>query len=190
MLSFRQKVLLLKIPLKLIPHSWGMLYWSITLINACEILSEIWRSHEIRHHFRISDSLSNQKAECTRLQAATCDLQQDNWDLKQKLSDVKHKLQTEKQLRKLLEQRWEMKMRVMKGKTKMKKVCLKYPCTTTIQWKLQTDSAPNRSMFEIPSHVFLKMTFIGRSTDANNHIWLIHDCKKQLHTHVSGVSWK
>ncbi|XP_030847114.1 trichohyalin-like [Strongylocentrotus purpuratus] len=63
------------------------------------------------------DSLSNQKAECTRLQAATCDLQQDNWDLKQKLSDVKHKLQTEKQLRKLLEQRYDDELNDIKMKT-------------------------------------------------------------------------
>eukprot|EP00057_Strongylocentrotus_purpuratus_P022705 XP_011677179.1 PREDICTED: uncharacterized protein LOC105444539 [Strongylocentrotus purpuratus] len=56
-------------------------------------------------------------AECTRLQAATCDLQQDNWDLKQKLSDVKHKLQTEKQLRKLLEQRYDDELNDIKMKT-------------------------------------------------------------------------
>ncbi|XP_041457429.1 uncharacterized protein LOC121409583 [Lytechinus variegatus] len=65
------------------------------------------------------DALTNQKAECTRLQTATYDLQQVNWDLKQKLADAKYKLQTEKQLRKLLEQRHDDELNDIKMKSSL-----------------------------------------------------------------------
>ncbi|XP_072163395.1 uncharacterized protein [Diadema setosum] len=56
------------------------------------------------------DFLENQKAECSRLQAALYDKEQIVWDLTRRLDDAKHKLQTEKQLRVILQQRHDDEM--------------------------------------------------------------------------------